>query len=36
VSDEAQRIIQTFGVERYGAPLFFPNADAWRAKRPSG
>ena len=36
VSDEAQRIIQGFGVERYGAPLFFPNADAWRTKRPSG
>ena len=32
VSDEAQRIIQSFGVDRYGEPLFFPNSDAWRAK----
>jgi ABC-type tungstate transport system permease subunit len=31
VSEEAQRIIQTFGVDRYGEPLFFPNA-AGRAK----
>lgn len=26
VSDEAQGIIKTFGVEQYGQPLFFPNA----------
>jgi tungstate transport system substrate-binding protein len=32
VSDEAQRLIQGFGVDRYGAPLFFPNSDEWRAK----
>ncbi len=32
VSAEAQRIIQSFGVDRYGEPLFFPNSDAWRAK----
>ena len=31
VSDEAQRLIQGFGVDRYGEPLFFPNSDAWRA-----
>jgi tungstate transport system substrate-binding protein len=31
VSEEAQRIIQTFGVDRYGASLFFPNSDLWRA-----
>jgi tungstate transport system substrate-binding protein len=36
VSEEAQRIIQTFGVDRYGAPQFFPNSDLWRAKHPSG
>jgi tungstate transport system substrate-binding protein len=30
VSEEAQRLIQRFGVDRYGAPLFFPNSDAWR------
>jgi tungstate transport system substrate-binding protein len=36
VSAEAQRLIQAFGVERYGAPLFFPNADQWRAKRLAG
>jgi tungstate transport system substrate-binding protein len=34
VSDEAQRLIQSFGVDRYGASLFFPNSDQWRAKRP--
>jgi tungstate transport system substrate-binding protein len=32
VSDEAQRLIQGFGVDRYGEPLFFPNSDEWRAK----
>lgn len=26
VSDEAQGIIKTFGVDTYGSPLFFPNA----------
>lgn len=26
VSDEAQEIIRTFGVDTYGEPLFFPNA----------
>ncbi|MBE0558072.1 MAG: substrate-binding domain-containing protein, partial [Proteobacteria bacterium] len=26
VSGETQRIIKTFGVEKYGAPLFFPDA----------
>jgi tungstate transport system substrate-binding protein len=31
VSDEAQRLIQGFGVDRYGEPLFFPNSDEWRA-----
>jgi tungstate transport system substrate-binding protein len=31
VSDEAQRLIQGFGADRYGEPLFFPNSDEWRA-----
>jgi tungstate transport system substrate-binding protein len=31
VADEAQRLIQTFGVERYGEPLFFPNSSEWWA-----
>jgi tungstate transport system substrate-binding protein len=35
VSDEAQRIIQSFEVARYGEPLFFPNSDEWRKKRPA-
>lgn len=33
VSDEAQEVIRTFGVERYGQPLFFPDA---RAAAPGG
>lgn len=32
VGDEAQTIIRDFGVEKYGAPLFFPNSDQWKAK----
>ncbi len=32
VSDEAQRLIQSFGVDRYGESLFFPNADEWRRR----
>jgi tungstate transport system substrate-binding protein len=28
VSDEAQKIIEGFGVEKFGQPLFFPNAGA--------
>jgi tungstate transport system substrate-binding protein len=36
VSDEAQQLIKTFGVDRYGEPLFFPSADAWRKKPPTG
>jgi tungstate transport system substrate-binding protein len=36
VSDEAQQLIKTFGVDRYGEALFFPNADAWRKKPPTG
>jgi tungstate transport system substrate-binding protein len=33
VAEEAQWLIQAFGVDRYGEPLFFPNAESWRAKR---
>jgi tungstate transport system substrate-binding protein len=36
VSDEAQRLIQGFGVSQYGEPLFFPNAAAWRRRHPAG
>jgi tungstate transport system substrate-binding protein len=32
VSNDAQQLIQRFGVDRYGEPLFFPNSDEWRAK----
>jgi tungstate transport system substrate-binding protein len=28
--EKGQRIIRDFGKEKYGAPLFFPNSDAWR------
>ena len=28
VSDEAQEIIKNFGLEQYGEPLFFPNANS--------
>jgi tungstate transport system substrate-binding protein len=33
VGEEAQRLIQAFGVDRFGESLFFPNAESWRAKR---
>jgi tungstate transport system substrate-binding protein len=26
VSDEAQKVISTFGVDKYGSPLFFSDA----------
>jgi len=34
VSDEAQLLIKSFGVDRYGDSLFFPNSDEWRKKHP--
>ncbi len=34
VSDDAQTRIQSFGVDRYGGSLFFPNSAEWRAKHP--
>ena len=30
--EKGQTIIRDFGKEKYGAPLFFPNSDAWRKK----
>jgi ABC-type tungstate transport system permease subunit len=36
VSDEAQRLIQGFGVSQYGEPPFFPNAAEWRRRHPTG
>lgn len=36
VADEAQTIIKNFGVEKFGAPLFFPNSAEWLAKHPAG
>jgi tungstate transport system substrate-binding protein len=36
VGEEAQRLIQTFGIDRFGESLFFPNSDSWRARRTSG
>lgn len=32
VGDEAQTLIKNFGVDKFGAPLFFPNSDQWNAK----
>lgn len=29
--DKGQKIVQEFGKEKYGAPLFFPNSDEWKA-----
>ena len=36
VSDEAQQFIGRFGVDRFGEPLFFPNAEEWKRSRPRG
>jgi tungstate transport system substrate-binding protein len=35
VSDEAQRLIKSFGVTQYGESLFFPNSEEWRRKNPA-
>jgi len=32
VADKAQDIIEKFGVDKFGEPMFFPNSDQWRAK----
>jgi len=29
--EKGQKIIMEFGVDKYGAPLFFPNSTAWQA-----
>ncbi len=34
-SDEAQQLIRSFEVERYGEPLFFPNSAQWRKRHGS-
>jgi len=31
--DKGQKIVQSFGVEKYGAPMFFPNSDEWKASQ---
>jgi len=36
VSEEAQRLIQSFEKDRYGESLFFPNSDEWRSRHPQG
>lgn len=33
--EKGQQLIRDFGKKKYGAPLFFPNSEAWR-KRESG
>ncbi len=30
--DKGQTVIRDFGKDKYGAPMFFPNSDAWRKK----
>ncbi len=30
--NKGQKIIRDFGKDKYGAPMFFPNSDAWRKK----
>jgi len=35
-SEEAQRLIQAFGMGTYGESLFFPNSDEWRKEHPQG
>jgi tungstate transport system substrate-binding protein len=34
--EKGQRVIASFGVERYGAPLFFPDSREWRARAAAG
>lgn len=35
VSEEAQKIVKDFGVDKYGEPLFFPNSDEWKKAHPA-
>ncbi len=30
---KGQKVIESFGVERFGAPLFFPDSREWQAAR---
>jgi tungstate transport system substrate-binding protein len=32
-ADKGQKVIERFGVEKYGAPLFFPDSREWKAAR---
>ncbi len=32
-ADKGQLIIRDFGKDKYGAPMFFPNSEAWRKSR---
>jgi tungstate transport system substrate-binding protein len=34
VSEDAQKIVQSFGVDKYGEPLFYPNSDDWKKTHP--
>ncbi|NLE76038.1 MAG: solute-binding protein [Chloroflexi bacterium] len=36
VSLPTQELISTFGVDKFGAPLFTPDAESWRAAHPTG
>jgi tungstate transport system substrate-binding protein len=29
--NKGQKIVQEFGVDKYGSPLFFPNSNEWKA-----
>jgi tungstate transport system substrate-binding protein len=31
--DKGQKIVESFGVDKYGAPMFFPNSDEWKAAK---
>ena len=30
---DAQKLIQSFGVDKFGEPMFFPNSDKWNAQK---
>ncbi len=32
--EKGQKIIQNFGKDKYGSPLFFPNSKGWRSSQP--
>lgn len=33
LAESRQKIVKEFGVDKFGAPLFFPNSDAWNEVR---